>query len=64
MSSTNKEELIQQVLMLQSTLDALSNKVEGVKNENTELRKENQELSQEIEALAIGVDWNVGNINK
>ncbi|XP_015788475.1 short coiled-coil protein isoform X2 [Tetranychus urticae] len=46
-----RERLIQQVLELQNTLDDLSLRVDGVKEENLKLKSENQVLSQYIEDL-------------
>lgn len=43
--------LISQVLELQNTLDDLSQRVDGVKEENLKLRSENQVLAQYIENL-------------
>jgi len=46
-----KARLITQVLELQSTLEELSSRVDGVKEENLRLRSENQVLGQYIENL-------------
>lgn len=46
-----KARLISQVLELQNTLDDLSQRVDGVKEENLKLRSENQVLGQYIENL-------------
>eukprot|EP00039_Didymoeca_costata_P019980 m.339607 g.339607 ORF g.339607 m.339607 type:complete len:87 (-) comp18883_c0_seq1:158-418(-) len=46
-----KAELIRQVLDLQNTLDALSRRVDSVKQENLKLHSENQVLTQYIENL-------------
>lgn len=46
-----KARLITQVLELQNTLDDLSQRVDGVKEENFKLRSENQVLGQYIENL-------------
>jgi len=46
-----KARLIQQVLELQNTLEELSCRVDGVKEENLRLRSENQVLGQYIENL-------------
>ncbi|GAB0097970.1 short coiled-coil protein A [Sergentomyia squamirostris] len=46
-----KARLITQVLELQNTLDDLSQRVDGVKEENLKLRSENQVLGQYIENL-------------
>ena len=46
-----KARLIAQVLELQNTLDELSCRVDGVKEENLRLRSENQVLGQYIENL-------------
>ncbi|XP_071951733.1 short coiled-coil protein B-like [Antedon mediterranea] len=46
-----KARLICQVLELQNTLDDLSSRVDGVKEENLKLKSENQVLGQYIENL-------------
>eukprot|EP00052_Salpingoeca_macrocollata_P026935 m.253040 g.253040 ORF g.253040 m.253040 type:complete len:71 (-) comp22668_c3_seq4:1709-1921(-) len=46
-----KAELISQVLELQNTLDALSQRVDSVKEENSKLKAENHTLTQYIENL-------------
>ncbi|CAB0028472.1 unnamed protein product [Trichogramma brassicae] len=46
-----KARLIAQVLELQNTLDDLSQRVDGVKEENLKLKSENQVLGQYIENL-------------
>ncbi|KAL3880269.1 hypothetical protein ACJMK2_032518 [Sinanodonta woodiana] len=46
-----KQRLISQVLELQNTLDALSSRVDAVKEENLKLKSENQVLGQYIENL-------------
>merc|ERR1712192_160004 len=46
-----KARLIPQLLELQSSLEELSTRVDGVKEENLRLRSENQVLGQYIESL-------------
>ena len=46
-----KAKLTTQVLELQNTLEQLSNRVDGVKEDNLKLKSENQVLGQYIENL-------------
>ncbi|KAF6022390.1 hypothetical protein EB796_019300 [Bugula neritina] len=46
-----RQRLISQILDLQNTLDALSSKVDNVKEENLKMKSENQVLGQYIENL-------------
>ena len=54
-----KEELIERVLELQSTLDDLSKKANDVKEDNLKLKSENQILGGYIELRLI---YNTANI--
>ncbi len=51
--SSEKDELIAQVLELQNTLHDLSQRVNSVKEENFKLKAENQVLNQYIENLMV-----------
>eukprot|EP00043_Microstomoeca_roanoka_P005967 m.59186 g.59186 ORF g.59186 m.59186 type:complete len:111 (+) comp13210_c0_seq2:154-486(+) len=46
-----KAALIEHVLDLQTTLDALSQRVDTVRQDNAELKRENQQLTQVIENM-------------
>ena len=48
---TDKVELIREILELQNTLDDLSQRVQGVKEENTKLKSENELLAKYVENL-------------
>jgi len=49
--AVEKAKLTTQVLELQNTLEQLSNRVDGVKEDNLKLKSENQVLGQYIENL-------------